>query len=339
MKIRYLIMSAVILAACNTKEQPDEKTTSTNKTTIAFGSCAIQDSVNLIWDAVATHNPEVFIWLGDNIYGDSEDPNVLAEKYARQKAQVGYQQFLKSGVKVIGTWDDHDYGANDGGKEFPAREESKALMLEFLDVPQDDPVRDYPGVYQQYTFGEEGKRVKIILLDTRWFRDALAPDTTGRGRYMAAAEGSMLGDAQWRWLEDQVRQTDVDVLLVGSSIQAISEEHGFEKWANFPHEQKRLYDLLAQSSAATVAILSGDRHLAEVSRIKIDDKWLYDITSSGMTHVYAQKTIEPNAHRISPLVARRNWGLIEIIWDETPETRVEIRGINDTLYYQHTLGQ
>lgn len=331
MHIRYLGIALLLLAACKGKEEQPAKTI------IAFGSCAMQDSINLTWDAIAAHSPETFIWLGDNIYGDSEDPTVLAAKYAKQKMQPAYQKFIQRGVKIIGTWDDHDYGLNDGGKEFSARQASKEAMLDFLDVPQDAPVRTHPGVYQKYIFGQEGKRVKVILLDTRWFRDALAPDTTGRGRYMPTDTGSMLGDAQWQWLEQEIRKTDAEVLIIGSSIQAHAEEHGFEKWANFPHERTRLFNVLSQSSATTVVLISGDRHHAEVSRIKVDDAWLYDITSSGMTHVYARATDEPNAHRISPLITRRNWGLFEIVWEEQPTVRVEIRGINDTLYYQHDL--
>lgn len=331
MYARYLGIALFLLVACKGKhEQP-------TKTIIAFGSCAMQDSINLTWDAIAAHSPETFIWLGDNIYGDSEDPAVLAAKYTQQKMQLAYQKLIKSGVKIMGTWDDHDYGLNDGGKEFSARQASKEVMLDFLDVPRDAYVRTHFGVYQKYIVGDEDRRVKIILLDTRWFRDALAPDTTSRGRYIPTPTGSMLGDTQWQWLEMEVRKADAEVLIIGSSIQVHAEEHGFEKWANFPHERTRLYTVLTQSSASAVVLISGDRHHAEVSRIKVGDRWLYDVTSSGMTHVYARATDEPNAHRISPVIVRRNWGLFEIVWEEQPRVHVEIRGINDTLYYQHEL--
>lgn len=41
--------------------------------------------------------------------------------------------------QVIGTWDDHDYGLNDAGKEFSEKVTNQMLLLDFLDEPQDSP--------------------------------------------------------------------------------------------------------------------------------------------------------------------------------------------------------
>jgi alkaline phosphatase D len=330
----------IVLFSYGCNNAHENERTQNDKTVIAFGSCATQESTNLMWDAVAAHNPDVFIWLGDNIYGDSRDLSVLQEKYTRQKQQPAYQRFLETEVEVIGTWDDHDYGENDAGKEYPEKEGSKKLLLDFLDVPKDAKVWNHPGVYQSYTYGEEGKRVKVILLDTRWFRDSLAPDTTGRGRYAPATGGTMLGTEQWKWLENEVLNAEAEVLIIGSSIQVHSQEHGWEKWANFPNERKRLLNLLAKTDAQLPIIISGDRHLAEVSRLQMKDRgaWLYDVTSSGMTHVFVRDSIEPNRHRISPVVMKLNWALIEVDWRETgPAAMVEIRGLADSLHYKHVL--
>lgn len=340
MRSIIFLLVPLVLVACNGGQADQKAETVNNKTVIAFGSCATQDSTNLVWKDIEKHSPDVFIWLGDNIYGDSRDLTVLQEKYARQKQQPAYQRFLETGVDVIGTWDDHDYGANDAGKEYPEKEGSKKLLLDFLDVPQDAEVWNHPGVYQSYSFGQEGQRVKVILLDTRWFRDSLAQDTTGKGRYMPSLQGSMLGQQQWKWLENEVLNTDAEVLIIGSSIQVHSEEHGWESWATLPNQRKRLLDLLSKTDAGQTIILSGDRHHAEVSRLHLenDKGWLYDVTTSGMTHVFARDEVEPNSYRISPLIIRRNWALLEVDWQET-KTRidVEIRGVGDSLYYQHTL--
>jgi alkaline phosphatase D len=37
---------------------------------IAFGSCADQVKPQPIWDAILTYQPELFIFAGDNVYGD-----------------------------------------------------------------------------------------------------------------------------------------------------------------------------------------------------------------------------------------------------------------------------
>ena len=287
-------------------------------TTIAFGSCNRQDEPQPLWDDIRAQNPDLWIWLGDNIYGDTENMRKLQGKYEQQLTQPEYQK-LTATVPVVGTWDDHDYGVNDGGKEFGPKRASRDLMLDFLDVPQDRPVWDREGAYQSYTFGPAGQRVKVILLDTRYFRDELLAATGSSKGYGPNPTGDLLGDAQWQWLEDQLTGSDAQVHIIGSSIQVLSEDHRFEKWANFPKSRQRLFDLLAQTNPSGVVLLSGDRHIGEISRYEAPDLSypLYDITSSGLTHVY-EEADEENRHRVSDLIAVLNFGLINIDWDREP---------------------
>ena len=287
-------------------------------TTIAFGSCNRQDEAQPLWNDIRAQHPDLWIWLGDNIYGDTENMRKLQGKYEQQLTQPEYQK-LTATVPVVGTWDDHDYGVNDGGKEFGPKKASRDLMLNFLDVPQDRPVWDREGAYQSYTFGPVGQRVKVILLDTRYFRDELLAATGSGKGYGPNPTGDLLGDAQWQWLEDQLTGSDAQVHIIGSSIQVLSEDHRFEKWANFPKSRQRLFDLLAQTNPSGVVLLSGDRHIGEISRYEVPDLSypLYDITSSGLTHVYEEAN-EENRHRVSDLIAVLNFGLIEIDWDREP---------------------
>ena len=46
---------------------------------------------------------------------------------------------------MIGIWDDHDYGVNDGGKSFKYRLQSQKLFLDFLDEPIDSVRRQREG--------------------------------------------------------------------------------------------------------------------------------------------------------------------------------------------------
>ena len=50
---------------------------------IAFGSCASQTQELPIFNNVVNHQPDIFIFLGDNIYGDTKDMQELKEKYMR----------------------------------------------------------------------------------------------------------------------------------------------------------------------------------------------------------------------------------------------------------------
>ena len=90
---------------------------------IAFGSCARQDKPQPIWDAVLDSSPDLFIFLGDNIYGDTHDMAVLRGKYAELAAQPGFRRLAEQ-VPILATWDDHDYGENDAGSEYPHKEAS-----------------------------------------------------------------------------------------------------------------------------------------------------------------------------------------------------------------------
>lgn len=299
-------------------------------TTIAFGSCSDQKRPQPLWDDIRRQQPQLWVWLGDNIYGDSENMDTLKAKYDKQKSDPEYQK-LRQVASIIGVWDDHDYGVNDGGKEYPMKKASQQLMLDFMDVDQQSPLRKQEGAYSVHTYGDKGHRVKVILLDGRYFRDPLKK--AGKDN-VPDPSGDMLGETQWRWLEKQLEQSDADVHIIGCGIQFLAEDHPYEKWANFPTARKRLLDLLSRTKPKGTLLISGDRHIAEVSKINVPGLGytLYDITSSGLTHV-SKPHEEPNQHREGNMVAQLNYGLIRINWDHQPlSATVKIKGDNDATY-------
>jgi alkaline phosphatase D len=306
-------------------------------TLVAFGSCSRQYNPNQRWRDILPHDPDIWIWLGDNIYGDTHDMEFMAEKYAHQKADSGYQLLLQSRTKIIGTWDDHDYGVNDGGKNYSMKKESKDLFMDFLDIPPDHPVRDHEGVYQSYDYHFNTHLLKIILLDTRYFRDTIYRDANTRA-YLPSETGDILGEQQWQWLEKELNTSTADLILIGSSIQVIPDEQIYEKWANLPAARKRLFDLLEKYPDKRVVLLSGDRHIAEISELKLEKLQypLYDFTSSGLTHTWQREDPEPNKYRVSDFIIHLNYGLIIIDWDANQNHSVtfQIRGERDTLLYE-----
>ena len=200
---------------------------------IAFGSCADQKLPQPIWDAVQGYRPELFVFAGDNVYGDvtSKAMTELEHAYRRARGIDGYSA-VRTLVPTLAVWDDHDFGVNDGGADFPHKEAAKALFLDFWDVPADDPRREREGLYHAATFGPEGMRVQVILLDTRWFRSPLLPTdergAPGKERYLPDPDPAktMLGKAQWAWLEQQLR-APAELRLIVSSIQVVPEGHGW----------------------------------------------------------------------------------------------------------------
>ncbi len=310
--------------------------------TIAFGSCNRQNLPQDYWQDIVKIQPNLWIWLGDNIYADTEDMQKMQQMYQQQKQNEWYQQLLAA-CPVIGIWDDHDYGVNDGDKNYPKKVESKALLLDFLDVPADAAVRKREGAYQSYTFGEKGKKIKVILLDARYFRDELQKgEGDNTRRYLPNPNGDILGEAQWKWLEAELTKSDAQIHLIASGIQVISEEHPYEKWSNFPAARQRLLDLIAKTQPSKAILLSGDRHTAEISKIELPGLSypLYDVTASGLTHAYtgANANNEPNKFRIGQKVNDKNFGVLKIDWsDKTPQVIAEIRGFGDRLYFSHPL--
>ncbi len=289
-----------------------------NLSQIAFGSCSRQNlPEKQLWSEVNDLEPDLWIWLGDNIYGDTENMEVMKSKYNMQKSHKGYQQLLEKS-EVLGIWDDHDYGDNDGGKEFPAKDASKEAMFSFLDISENHPARNRKGAYQSYLF-EGNKRIKIILLDARYFRDSLKWNWPAPGKKEAIINptGKILGDEQWNWFEQQLSEPDIDLFIVCSGIQVIPKEHVFEKWANFPQEYKRFLNTIS-SIESPLILLSGDRHISEVSRIELSDQKypVYEFTSSSLTSPMDDEEDEPNQYREKNIIYEPNFAHLDISWSD-----------------------
>ncbi|MFO0411515.1 MAG: alkaline phosphatase D family protein [bacterium] len=174
------------LIAGSVRAEPDPHSQSDRTLTrIAFGSCAKSDKPQPIWDAVLAARPDLFIFLGDNVYLDTRDPAVMRRKYAELAAQPGFQRLKASGIPILATWDDHDFGENDAGADYPMKEESRRQFLDFFGAPADSPRRTRDGIYTAHVFGPPGRRVQIILPDLRWNRTPLLPLELGDQGYEA----------------------------------------------------------------------------------------------------------------------------------------------------------
>lgn len=297
---------------------------------ILFGSCIKQDRPMPIFESILARRPDLFLFLGDNIYADTTDMDEMRAKYDKLGADPGFAELVRT-VPTLAIWDDHDYGANDAGAEYPKREESQKIFVDFWGDPEDSPRRSRPGIYDAKMFGPEGRRVQVILLDVRYFRGPLktGPRRVG-GPYLPSDDPdvTLLGEDQWAWLEEQLRQP-AEVRIIASGIQVVAEDAGQETWSNLPHERRRLFDLIAETGAGGVIILSGDRHWAEISVEKDAAPYpIYDITSSSLNQEHPRGTPTDNRYRAVPQTYHReNFGEIAIDWDQ-PDPRIAV-GILD----------
>ena len=58
---------------------------------IAFGSCNNQAKAQDYWAPILQNRSDLWIWLGDIIYADTKDMNLMASKYAKLKNAPSYQ--------------------------------------------------------------------------------------------------------------------------------------------------------------------------------------------------------------------------------------------------------
>lgn len=288
---------------------------------------------NYLWDDILAEEPDLWIWGGDNIYADTDDMEKMEAMYQQQNKVNGYRR-LKKKIPVIGTWDDHDYGINDGGVDFSSKKESQQVFLDFMNVPEDSPRRQREGIYNSHLYNFPQGSVRILVLDTRYFRTPLTKDTLTKKRFQpnTFGEGTLLGEPQWQWLEEELMNSRADFNIIVSSIQFLSNQHGFECWGNFPHEVERLQSLIAKSKAKGVFILSGDRHISEFSSLELDGLSypLIDFTSSGLTHAYRDYSGEPNPYRQGEVVATESFGLVKLNF-KTRKASFQILGDNASL--------
>ncbi len=278
---------------------------------LAFGSCLKQDLPMPILADIVAAKPELFLLIGDNVYADGPDERRLRAAYDTLAKRSEFAA-LREAVPMYAIWDDHDYGINDGGADHPDRAMAQRLMLEFFAEPRTSARWTRDGLYDARILGPEGRRVQIILLDTRSFRDPMNPIRPGGFRYTPTLDPSatILGEAQWNWLEDRLKDP-AELHIVVSSIQVVADEHYFESWSRFPHEHARLVALLAQTPGAFV--LSGDRHRAELSRLDTDGHPIFDLTSSSLN--LPIRGGDPNRFRVGPVVDPSNFGRVDIDWD------------------------
>ena len=296
---------------------------------VAFGSCAKQSKPQPVWRAIGAAKPDLFLFLGDNLYADARDEATLRQRYAEFMAVEPLQAFRRA-TPHLAIWDDHDFGDDDEGADYPLKQLSQQLFCDAWGEPADSPRRRADGIYTSQVFEAFGRRIQVILPDLRFNRTMLTTDPSLKSSYAAMVlraklsgqpmtgwyvpdprpEATILGEAQWQWLEAQLR-VPADVRLIGSSVQFAAEGSGWECWANFPRERARLIELIRTTGAQGVVFLSGDMHYAELSSVEVDGGYpLWDATSSGLTEVWDIPT--PNRNRRSAVMAEVNFGMVDI---------------------------
>ena len=310
---------------------------------LAFVSCIEQNNPDrTIWKSLIQEEPDAVLFMGDNVYADTPEfrntPNleIARAEYEKLNQIVEFRELEKT-ASFHATWDDHDYLLNDGGFENALKDESQKLFMDFWQIPEDSERASTPGIYGADWVTKNNYQIQIILLDTRYFRSniKLQPPTTQCPllNFVPTDDpnATVLGEAQWKWLGSRLKKT-ADLHIIVSSIQVIPDEHCWERWGNMPQERDRLIELVANASAPAL-IVSGDRHLADISSLPVSHSDslkhpLYEATSSPLSARSGFGKGDPNRYRvIDDNIRQSNYGVIEINTD-SKDVRLMIKDQN-----------
>jgi alkaline phosphatase D len=329
---------------------------------IAFGSCNKQGLPQTFWPQISSIDPLLWLWLGDAAYtpfpGTPEKQRVALEK---QRQRTEYSQFASS-VRVEGVYDDHDFGPNDCGKNVGHIKERQTAFLDFIGAREDDPRRFRDAIYSSHTIGEakSGMQVKVIFLDVRTHRDpypilnmetAFSSSIPGAPIIMAVSrlfrgifcirpgyQGDVLGEEQWSWLEDELRNSKASVNIIVSTMQVFTVNPIVESWLHFAAARDRLVDLLQSTKPHGFMFLSGDIHTAEIISGTAEATPPVEVTTSGLTHSggvkYGRKMTALmsifSEHRTSfeDFYVFENWGSLEMVWSRSPNKLGKLNACN-----------
>lgn len=288
---------------------------------LAFGSCARHqlDADQPIFRAIAAAEPDLFFWLGDNIYADSASAWVFAEDYRRQRAVPATLPLMRS-VPQLAIWDDHDFGLNNSDATNPAREASLAAFRNYWANPPSG-LPDAPGVFFQHAWGG----VDFFMLDGRYYRTPnKAPD---------GPDKTLLGPRQGEWLREALKasRAPFKVLACGSGWSSADGPTG-DTWGAFLTERNALFDFIRDERIEGVFLISGDTHFGEVNCIPWSARGgydLYDFVSSPLAQATGSSFLdsEPELRIRPPWFRSVNFGLLDFEWEPEPKVTFTLRDL------------
>ncbi|MBO9499189.1 MAG: alkaline phosphatase D family protein [Novosphingobium sp.] len=302
---------------------------------LAFGSCArVQsDPEQPIWRALAAYEPDLFFWLGDNIYGDSLTPSTLVSEYQRQRFVPSFQPIGRS-VPQLAIWDDHDYGLDNYDRRNPIRGEALAIFRQFWANPSAGTA-ETPGVFFDYSYGG----VDFLFLDDRYHR---APDEDED-----TPEKEFLGRGQFEWLKARLlaSRAPFKVVSCGSGWSRFKGVGG-DSWSAYQHERTRLFDFIRDNRVSGVVLLSGDTHFPYVACAPWSERGgydFYDLVSSALAQVIEDSPMGMEARIAAmlpdrmirpPILGINNAGIIDFdMTADVPVLRFNIIDVRGKLVY------
>ena len=258
-----------------------------------------------IFETMAKERSAFMLWLGDAWYTREVDYYSewgLWYRASHDRAIPVLQNFLKS-MPQLATWDDHDYGPNDIGKNYILKETSRKIFNSYFCNPSSG--ENGEGIYTMTSWGD----ADIFLTDDRWWRSADRMKDSIDGK--PNPEKRMLGKQQMEWLKNSLLYSNATFKIITVGSQVLNPVSPFDKWKDFPVEYQELMDFLKEYKINGVLFLTGDRHHSEIIKLERPGTYpLYDVTVSPLTsgtHTFgtAEKN---NPDRVFGLDEKQSYG-------------------------------
>lgn len=245
-----------------------------------------------IYESIATKNPDIMIWGGDNIYlreADWDSQTGINYRYTHSRSTKEMRKLLAK-TQNFAIWDDHDFGPNDGDRGFYHKYVVQKAFKNFWankTYGMNDDQNE--GVYSTFNWGD----AQFFLLDNRFFK---SPNDRKTGKR------EMLGTQQLEWLIDNLASSNAAFKIIVIGGQVLNTAEVFENYSSYSDEKKYLLKEIEDNKIKGVLFISGDRHFTELSMQSRENSYaLFDWTVSPLTSgvVSADKVLkEKNTNRV-----------------------------------------
>lgn len=282
-----------------------------------------------VFDNIAAKNPDMMLWLGDNIYlreADWSSRSGILYRYSHMRKQPYLQKLLAS-CPQYAIWDDHDFGPNDATGSWAHKDLSlEAFNLFWMNNGQG--AAGVPGITTAFQYNDIG----FFLLDNRYHR------TNERMKDSCSRE--MLGDGQVKWLIDALKGSNASFKVVAIGSQVLNSEALYENYAQYPCERERLLEAITREGIKNVVFVTGDRHHSELSKLEKNGILMYDITASPLSSkVGNSRDNEKNRNRVEgSLQLKRGFATLDVRGDrKNRELVLQFNDSNGQLLYEQII--
>ena len=233
-----------------------------HRVSVGFVSC-VDIEPNGIWKEMEKLRVDMVCLMGDTPYIDSSNLRTVRDRH-RRFLQMPDLAALGMHTPVIGTWDDHDFGRNNGNGRnmLKGKGDTRRGFVEYRAHSQFGNGAE--GVYHKVDLG----MMEVFLLDPRYFSQT-EPSPVDK------TQPTCFGFDQWKWLLKNLRESKAPFkVLATGSIWQDKKNSETDDMFTYWYERDALLDFIKAEKISGVVLLGGDihvaRHLIHPQRVSYD---------------------------------------------------------------------